>query len=78
MPNITTAHCVFTDHGDIDSIGTHDARRGGQSKPILVCGFHAEWLTGRGWEVVAVEPHTEEVIDPFTGQVTVFQIGRPA
>jgi hypothetical protein len=75
---IHTAHCVYTDHGDIDTTGTHEARKPGWKKPNLVCDFHAEWLTGRGgWEVAAVVPETEEVVDPLTGVTTVYQIGRP-
>lgn len=35
--NIDTAHCVYTDHGDIDSTGTHEARKPGWDKPNLVC-----------------------------------------
>jgi hypothetical protein len=63
---IHTAHCVYTDHGqDVDTTGTHDARKPGWQKPNLVCDFHAE-------------PETEEVIDPITGVTTVYQIGRPA
>jgi hypothetical protein len=75
--NIHTAHCVYTDHGDIDSVGTHDARKPGWQKPNLVCDFHAEWLIGRGgWEVVPAEPQTEDVVDPITGETTVYRIGR--
>lgn len=75
-----TANCVYTDHEiRTDTTGTHEARKPGWKTPNLVCDFHAEWLTGRGgWEVVAVEPHTEEVVDPLTGVTTVYQIGRAA
>jgi hypothetical protein len=75
--NFDTAHCAYTDHGDIDSTGTHDARKPGWKTPILVCDFHAERLIGRGgWEVALVAAHTEEVVDPLTGVTTVYQIGR--
>lgn len=72
------AQCIRGDHGDIDSTGTHEARKPNWKRPHIVCTFHAEFLAGRGWIVNPVETHTEDVVDVFTGGVTTYQIGKVA
>ncbi|MBM0203208.1 hypothetical protein JNW90_08890 [Micromonospora sp. STR1s_5] len=72
------AQCIRTDHGDIDSTGTHEARKPTWNRPHVVCTFHAEFLAGQGWIVVPIAPRTEDVMDRVTGLVTTYQIGTVA